>query len=259
MKRWFVLAMMVLACGTSLAAPPASAPPAAIPPIGPSQPVAPEVRDILQMLHDRKDTLKDFAGKIDYSVTDKTGDTTGKLGKVFFIMDPARGETFSAAFEKNTRDGAVVNDYRQDIIFDGVELTTKDYGMDGKGRLFTRSNMLPAGAKPGEAVSLNGRLPLPIGIPVDEVVRNFEASLVPSKEADRAVLRLVPRDKTKFDYSMLDVTVDKKQQLPIKLVTTSLDGSTVTTIKFEDLKINSGTVKLLDSSTPAKDGWKERS
>src|SRR4051812_681713 len=65
------------------------------PMVGPLPPIAADVRDVLQMLHDRKNTLKEFTAKIDYSVEDKTGDTTGKQGTLSFIEDPIRGATFS--------------------------------------------------------------------------------------------------------------------------------------------------------------------
>ena len=55
-------------------------------PVGPVT-AAPEVREPLQMLRDRKDTLKDFAAKIDYNVKDPRGDATGKTGTVAYLMD----------------------------------------------------------------------------------------------------------------------------------------------------------------------------
>jgi len=253
------LAMVVGMAGLRMMQAHAAAPPAAVP-LGPLPPISAEVREVLQLLHDRKDTLKEFTAKIDYSVEDKTGDVTGKQGTLAFVEDPIKGATFSVLFSYNTRDGKKTMAYHQEIIFDGKDLTTKDFGTDDKGRLFTRSNMLPPGAKPGDAVSLNGALPLPIGIDVDDVVRNFDASLLPSKDADKAVLKLVPRTHGKFNYDSLVVTVDKKKdvQLPLKMVITAPGGDSVTTMVLDDLKINTGAAKMLDAKTPASEGWTER-
>ena len=50
-----------------------------IPLVGPVT-TTPEIRELLQMLHDRKSTLKDLAASIDYSVDNPRGGVTGKRG-----------------------------------------------------------------------------------------------------------------------------------------------------------------------------------
>jgi hypothetical protein len=249
-----VLMMVTSAYGQTLPAAPV-VPPA--PNLGPLPAVAPEVRELLQLLHDRKDTLKDFTGKIDYSVTDKLGDTTGRRGTVDYVTDPLLGPKFSADFTMNTTEGKPTLKYHVQFIFDGREFTIKDYGQNNNVRQFVRSTVLKPGDKPGSAVALNGAMPLPIGLDVDDVIRNFDAALLPSTDANLPVLKLVPRVKGRFDYVELDVTVDKKQQLPVKLVQTAANGS-VTTITLTELDINKGQAKILDAATPASEGWTQR-
>jgi hypothetical protein len=226
---------------------------------GPVVPVtaAPEVIDLLKMLRDRKDTLKDFVGNIDYNVKDPRGDATGKTGTVAYLMDATKGPVFSANFDKKTTNGKVSGFYYVQFIFDGKDFTIKDLGFDGKGRTYLHSTLLPPGAKPGDAVTLNGALPLPIGLDVNDVLQSFEATLLPSTDVNVGVLKLVPRDHKKFDYKELDVTVDRKLQLPVKLVQTAMDD-TETTIKLTELEINAGKAKMLDPSTPAADGWTKK-
>ena len=78
-------------------APPAGG--AQVGPVLPPKPMSEEAKATLQTLHDRKETLKDFTGKIDFDVEDgHSGDHNGKLGDVQFIMDPTKGPTFSATF-----------------------------------------------------------------------------------------------------------------------------------------------------------------
>jgi hypothetical protein len=251
-----VMAGMVLAggmcAGQTLPGMPAAQAVPAVPLVGPVT-AAPEVVALLKVLRDRKDTLKDFVAKIDYSVEDSRGDVTGKLGTVAYLEDAALGPIFSAEFDKRTTDGKPVGLYSVWFIFDGKDLTIKDMGMDGKGRTYVRSTMLPPGAKPGDAVTLSGALPLPIGLDVDDVLRTFEVTLL-ANDAALGVLKLVPRDAKKFEYKQLNVTVDRKTQLPVTLVQTAKDD-TVTTIKMTELQINKGLAKMLDASTPAAAGW----
>lgn len=216
-----------------------------------------DARDVLTMLHDRKATLKDFAGKIDYSVTaSRTGDVTGKRGTVDFVLDPTRGPIFSADFTVNTIDGKPKTAYHSQFIFDGKDFTVKDFGTKNDVMQYIRKEMLPPGAKPGDAVTLNGAMPLPIGLDVNDVAQTFEVALT-ANDASQAVLKLVPRQKGKFDYTQLDVTVDKKLQLPVKLVQTAGNGDE-TTILLQDLKINTGAAKLANPSVPSSEGWTER-
>jgi hypothetical protein len=216
---------------------------------------SPEILNLLKMLRDRKNTLKDFTADIDYDVMDlRIKTSSGKTGKLAYLVDPAKGPIFSADFDFATENGKPTRQYFVQFIFDGKELTIKDMGLNGKGRTHIRKNLLPPGAKPGDAVTLNGALPLPIGLDVDEVLQAFEVTLVPLSDANVGVLKLVPRDKKKFDYERLDVTVDKKLELPVKLVQEGADN-TETTIKLTKIDVNSGKAKMLDASTPASEGW----
>ena len=89
------------------------------------------------------------------------------------------------------------------------------------------------------------------------MISTFEVTMVPSKDAGKPTLKLVPRDKSKFSYTALKVTVDKATQLPVTLTQTAPDG-TETTITLTKITINPGTAKMLDASTPAIEGWVER-
>jgi hypothetical protein len=229
------------------------------PAAGPARPVtaAPAVMDLLKMLRDRKDTLKDFVADIDYNVKDPRGDATGKLGKVAYVMDATKGPVFSADFDTKTVGGKGKGYYYVQFIFDGKDFTIKDLGFDGKGKTYVRSTLLPPGAKPGDAVTLNGALPLPIGLDVNDVLQSFEVTLLPASDPNLGVLKLVPRDHKKFDYKELDVTVDRQRQLPVKLVQTAMDD-TETTITLTGMEINAGKAKMLDPSTPTVDGWTKK-
>jgi hypothetical protein len=235
------------------------APPAGGSVAGPVGPVtaSKDVVDVLQVLRDRKDTLQDFVAGIDYNVTDARGDATGKRGKVAYLMDATKGPIFSVDFDQKTVAGKAKGIYYVQFIFDGKDFTIKDLGLDGKGRTYVRSTVLPPGAKPGDAVTLNGALPLPIGLDVNDVLQSFDVKLGTSTDPNLVVLKLAPRDRKKFNYKELEVTVDKTLKLPVKLVQTALDD-TETAITLTGIEVNTGKSKMLDPSTPAADGWTKK-
>ncbi|HVT81251.1 MAG TPA: hypothetical protein VHM90_11400 [Phycisphaerae bacterium] len=270
MKRYLLMAAIV--CGavpvgaqTTPAVPmPAAAssgPAVQVGPVLPPKPLSEDARATLQVLHDRKDTLKDFTGKIDFDVEDgRSGDHNGKLGTVDFIMDPTKGPTFSAKFDaqrkgKDKARGTTYVAYNLWYVFDGRDFTIKDFGINDNTKQYLHDTLLPPGAKPGSAATLSGAMPLPIGLDVEDVARNFDVTAMPSANADEAVVKLVPRDKQKFKYEELAITRDKKQQLPVKLVQVGADGDT-TTILLKELKVNTGEAKLADAGTPAAEGWR---
>jgi hypothetical protein len=250
----FAMLVAVARAQTTAPAPmPTIAPKAEIP--GPPPPLDSKVVPTLKMLQDRPATLKDFTGKVDYSVFHpRTLDTDGKRGMIDFLADPVTGLLFTADFTEDTEGGLPVRKHHQQVIFDGKFVALKDFDV----KQYTRNDVLPPGAKPGDAISLSGDMPLPIGLKVDDVARNFEVTLLPSTDPNQTNLRLVPRIKDKFSFQKLDVTIDNMLQLPVKMVQTGLGDSKaeVTTITLTELSINTGKAKMESTIPPA--GWKER-
>jgi hypothetical protein len=67
----------------------------------------------------------------------------------------------------------------------------------------------------------------------------------------------VPRAISKFDFKQLDITIDKKLELPIKLVQTAKGRQgDITTIKLTDIQPNTGKAKMQDLTPPP--GWTQR-
>jgi hypothetical protein len=213
----------------------------------------PIARDTLKMLQDRRDTLKDFQANVTYGVYHKkTDDREGKLGTVDYLSDPKAGPTFSVRFTKDTVDGTPVKKHVQDLVFDGIHVTLIDHA----GKTYTQRTVVAPDAKPGDATSLNGGLPLPIGLNVEDVVRNFDVTVQPSPGPDQIVLKLIPRADVagKFDFKQLEMTVDKKLQLPVKIIRTERNGD-LTTVEFSDPAINTGKSKMVDATLPTGSDW----
>jgi hypothetical protein len=215
--------------------------------------IGPLADSTLQMLHDRRDTLKDFQGKVVYDVYHPdTDDHEGKTGKVDFLIDPTNGPQFSVHFTEDTADGKPVKRHEQDLVFDGRNLTM----IDRRAMRYDRQDVLPAGEKPGAAVTLKSQVPLPIGIPPAEVKKDFDVTVEPSTDANTTVLKLIPHPdaKANFDFKQLDLTVDKQLQLPLKIVRTDKKG-VITTVEFKEPVINTGKSTMIDTTPPKEPGW----
>lgn len=213
----------------------------------------PAAREALKMLQERRGTLKDFQAKVVYDVThSRTEDREGKLGKVDYLMDPTVGPTFTVRFDVDTEDGTPIKKHRQDVIFDGTNVTLIDW----VGRTFTRRRVLAEGAKPGAATSLQGEMPLPIGVDVEEIGRDFDVTVEKGGDGDQVVLKLVPKGEAvkRFDFKQLVMTVDKKLELPVKVVRTERNGD-VTTVELKEVEVNTGKAKMGDESVPKGEGW----
>jgi hypothetical protein len=259
----YSLAVVTLACtvlattawSQSTPRPSPDAPDAAIPLGTPTSAITHDAREALKILEDRKNTLQDFTAKIDYAVLHPDlGETSGKRGTVDFLNDPNKGPIFTVEFTADTDDlGKVKRAHKQQVIFDGQTVTTKDFPV----KQFMRMNVLPPGGKPGDAIALNGPLTLPIGIRVDDVAANFDVSVVKSDD-NATTLRLVPRTAGKFDFRELQITIDKKLELPVKVVQTAKNRD-VTTIILTEVQPNTGKARMQDPNPPANEGWTERS
>ncbi len=210
-------------------------------------------RETLTMLQGRRGTLRDFQAGVNYDVMHlkSGGDREGKLGKVDYLMDPTVGPTFTVRFEMDTADGVPIKKHRQDLIFDGTNVTIIDYA----GKTFTRRRVLAEGAKPGDATSLSGEIALPIGVDVEDIAKNFAVAVEAGGGADQVVLKLVPRDAGgPFRFKSLVMTVDKKLELPVKVVRAERNGD-VTTVELKDVAVNTGKGKMGDVSLPKGGEW----
>ena len=207
----------------------------------------------LQMLHDRRDTLKDFQAKVIYDVYHPdTDDHEGKTGKVDFLIDPTNGPAFSVHFTEDTADGKPVKRHEQDLVFDGRKLTM----IDRRAMRYDQQAVLKPGEKPGSEQTLKSQVPLPIGILPEEVKKDF-AVTVESSDEKTTVLKLIPHPDVKadFDFKQLDLTVDKQLQLPLKIVRTDKKG-VVTTVEFsKEPTINTGKSTMIDTTPPKEPGW----
>jgi outer membrane lipoprotein-sorting protein len=215
----------------------------------PAPSASPEAMRILKTLEDRKTTLKDFSGKVEISTLHLAGDEETKSGDALFVNDTPDPK-FAAHFTKATTDGKPAPTPDEEIAFDGAKITM----IDLKAKIFRSTTFTtPAGA-PGSVTSLGGPVPLPIGLNPDAVTKEFTVTLGKADDPDHDLLILKPLDRSKFEYKTMELTVDKKLQLPVKIVLNQ-KGSDITTIKLTDLKINEGGVTIPSPTPPTDPGW----
>ncbi|MCL2646885.1 MAG: hypothetical protein FWD61_07740 [Phycisphaerales bacterium] len=246
-----LLLLAAVACGQTLPAKPATQPATRSADV--ATPASPEARQILQRLHDRKATLKDFTAKVDYSVEHPAGDTDGNVGSVVYSDEalPPSAPKLAAIFTGDTEDGKPVRIHARTIALDGKALTIIDFNAKD----FKQQKAPPD--KPFNPNSLDSPIPVPLGLDVEEVVKNFVVTVQPPASAadpNLESIRVVPRIKGKFDYKQLDITIDKKLMLPVKVVVRAVGGD-VTTIKFSEPRVNTGKVEFPDTTPPKEAGW----
>lgn len=210
---------------------------------------SPEAMAILKTLEDRKASLKDFSGKVEISTVHLAGDEETKSGDALFVND-GPDPKFAAHFTRATTDGKPAPTPDEEIVFDGAKATL----IDRKAKTFRSTTFTTPGGAPGSVTSLGGPVPLPIGIKAADVVKEFTVTQGKAEDPDHDVLVLKPLDRSKFEYKTMELTVDKKLQLPVKIVLHQ-KGSDVTTIKLTDLKLNDGGVKIPTVTPPSDPGW----
>ncbi len=215
-----------------------------------------EARAILDLLEKRGDTLKDFHGTLAYSVYHaKTDEAEANDGYIDYIKAPTGGTRFSVRRSNIKLDGKIMKQNLElDMVFDGQWLTL----IDPLKKIFRRIQVAPPVA-PGQpapnVMKIDGPIPMPIGQKTADVIKEFQVQLLPTKDENLLQLKLTPRIKGKYDFSELDLTIDRRMQIPVKMVSTAPRGD-VTTVEFHDLQINQDHAKIIDVKTPdQKDGW----
>jgi len=230
-----VLLMLLLCAGALCAdAPPAAPPPAPNPAVDP----------ILDALDQRGKSLKEFTADVTMSTTDTSvGNTNTRLGHVLFQKKGDSGDarmhvTFDSQVKKNGTKPMLMKYKLEYILNDGVLL---DYDFEKK--LGTRRQV----AQPGQKVNLlklgEGPFPLPIGQSKQDVHRNFIVSKIapaPDDPPSSTHLQLKPIRGTSMarHFSKIDIWVDPKSNMPVRIDTLDATGSEERTTQFSNVQVN---------------------
>ena len=231
----------VSAAAAAPATAPASAPAsqAATSQAAASQPACQDrVHAVLHALEQRGESVKDLRAKIEWQVLDQViDDKQVKFGELLFKRDKPR-DKFLVKFTRTVVEDQVI-DKPEEHLFDGEWYTEK--------REATKSVIKRQIVRPGEEFDPfklgQGPFPLPFGQKEAEILEKFRVTCVePAKDdpANAAHLKLVPKPTAEDmadKYKELHFFIDKKLDLPVKVVADQKDEKLVT-VTFTDIRVN---------------------
>ncbi|MCK4625862.1 MAG: outer membrane lipoprotein carrier protein LolA, partial [Phycisphaerae bacterium] len=219
--------------------------------------VDPKVMAILKRLEAAGDKYPNITAKIDYKVDMlQTGDTESRTGKVYY-QGPTEKESAKFRIHFDTLrqgKGPKIKDV-VDYAFDGEWLTVR------KERIKQMSRYQVA--RPGKKVNPlqlgKGPFPVPFGQKAQAVIKHFHPSTRPAKKTapkNTDYLKLTTRRQYRKEFSVvwLEMWVDRKTGLPVKIVTEDRSENR-TTVLFKDTKTpKSFPKKTFDLPRPPA-GW----
>jgi len=207
------------------------------------KPIAPDatVDQILDALKARGDSLKDFSADIKLTVVDQTtADSTADSGKFLFQKLADGDARFRVTFTERNDGSKAIGERHEYEMSDGW-LKERDYSK----RVETDRQVV----KPGEKINLlklgQGPFPLPVGQDKEDVKRDFDVTLIASSKDDPAGtthLQLKPKDGTDMGrrFAMLDVYVERKSGMPVRIVTLDNAKERLQTTELTNVKLNGG-------------------
>ena len=211
-------------------------------PIGANAPADPAIDPILQQLDTVGKNLKDFTAKLTLTETDNgLGTSTIRVGTVWFEKKPDGSARIHVLFNMRI-DPANNRGFPKDkveYLLDGPWLIDRNYQ--------TKNEVKRQVLKPGQKMDLfklgDGAFPLPIGQNPQDVHQQFDVKKLPQAKDDPANsthLSLAPKPKTDLarQFHSLDVWVDNKTHMPVRVDTTDVKQQTTRSTELKDTSIN---------------------
>jgi hypothetical protein len=213
------------------------------------------VHEVLEQLERRGESVKDLKAKIEWQVLDRViEDKQAKYGELFFQRAEPR-DRFMVTFNKTIVEDQVI-DKPEEHLFDGQWYIEK--------REATKTVIKRQIVRPGEEFDPfklgQGPFPLPFGQKEAQILDKFQVSYVePAKDdpANTSHLKLIPKASAHDmadKYKELHFFVDKKLDLPVKVVADQKDDKLVTVV-FSQIQVNTAipgsafTVQVPDDPT----------
>jgi outer membrane lipoprotein-sorting protein len=218
----------------------------------------------LDALNARGQNLKDFSADVAIHTADnRTGEDTAQIGAVVFQNRNNGDSRIKVGFDKKETDNGngqkIAQKQKLDYVLEDGWLTDRDY----QKKLEVRRQVLQPGQKMNLLKLGEGPFPLPIGQDKLEVKKQFKATKEkPEKDdpKDTVHIRLIPEEKSQFEkkFQRIDVFVDTKSSMPVRIDTVEKAGTTRST-ELKNIKLNTG-VKNQAFDLPKIDdqGWNRR-
>jgi outer membrane lipoprotein-sorting protein len=186
------------------------------------------VEATLQRLKQKTADLKSYQAQVEYLFISHPllESETLKKGTLYYERFGEKSK-LRMNFQTLKEDDEKEQKYVEHFIFDGVWLTHIDYQIESSERRQL--------AEPNEPVDVfdlaSKNLPVVGFTKIDDLKKQFEISLAEQEKtkAEGSIklhLKTKPDSIHKDDYTSIDVWLDKKSTLPVKVVAVSIDGET---------------------------------
>ncbi|HMD54448.1 MAG TPA: hypothetical protein VKJ65_07870, partial [Phycisphaerae bacterium] len=218
------------------------------------QTTSPQIMQCLQMLQQRGSTLQNFSADLQVTTDHaRTQEEDIDIGAIHY-QQSAGSTQFDIHFDELVVDGAIAStNADHDILFDGQWLIDRD----GSAKVYRKTQIAPPGGKFDPLKLGEGPIPIPIGQDPQEVLREFDVTLLPVDKSHAGLegVRLVPRDPAAFTFTQMDFWIDPKTQLPLQIIRTDPDGD-VTTAALKNFQINKSMNFVFQVQPPDENsGW----
>jgi hypothetical protein len=202
----------------------------------------PPVDSVLEQLDQVGKSLHDFSARIKLIETDNTLlNETVRAGTVWFQKRPDGSARIRVLLDRRlSEDQKRAFPEKIEYLLDGPWLVDRNYQ--------TKNEVRRQVLKPGQKMDLfklgEGPFPMPIGQNPQDVHRIFDVKSAPAAKDDPAGsvhLQLIPRPNTDLAGKMaqIDVWVDQKTHMPVRIDTQDVKKQTTRSTELKDIVVNS--------------------
>lgn len=220
----------------------------------------PDMDGVLGQLDQVGKDLREFRAKVTLTETDQLGKDVVHAGNIYYQKKPDGNVRLRVVFDQRIANG-VKSAERKEYLLDGPVLIDRSYRSKNE----TKMDVV----KPGEKIDLfklgKGPFPLPIGQDPAEVKKQFEVKAVaPAKDdppGNPPHLQLDPKPGTELarKFHSLDVFVDPRTHMPVRVMTVDTKQLTFNTTDLQEIVMNPpGGLKDADFQLPniaGQPGW----
>jgi len=199
-----------------------------------------EVEAVLDRLERAGDRIADLKAEVSYEVLDTLiDDKQLKPGRILYRKAEPNAQ-FVVEFTGVRQEGVII-DKKEWYAFDGRWLTEAHETT----RNVIKREIVAEGERLNPFRLGEGPFPLPFGQKKGETLANFAVTLVPPSPADppdTEHLLCTPLEGTQMadEYRQLDLYVDRKLDLPIKIVADRKKETKMLTVTFTNMRLNTG-------------------
>lgn len=210
------------------------------------QGVPPEILAALDKLEKLGETLKDLRAELLLEKLDtQVNDTTIKEGLLYYQKDKDQIR-LRVSFDKTRYEDHAIKDPEHFVFAEGWLIHRQERAQQEDHYQYLRpgqpsTNLMRIGRSP---------LPIPIGQKTEEVLENFEVSLIEPDEKTDPIwvktvhLRLIPREGTEvaLSYTRLEFWLAEPMGLPVKSQWEN-DSADISTAELKQVRVNKGLSK----------------